>query len=229
MNWIFDIVVALFCILVVVTYIRKGGKTIFHIITPVLSFGAAYFFGGRVGTALFGNAMLKIVTEATEKKLSEMVVYTEGTFNISQLFESLPEAFVAFMDRIGASVESVQEVFGEITHGTNEELTALAEMIAQKTAQTLAVVIGCILVFVAVRVILYFIAKIYASVAKLPLIKQLDGALGIIPGVISAFAYTWLICTALSFVVEYGLFTQHSDLLLTIAEKSIIYRLFAYL
>ncbi len=227
MNWILDIALGLFCVLVLVFYIKRGVKTVFHIITPIASFGLAYLLGPGVGKLVLGERILEMVSGFVEEKLNALAVYVEGAVDIDGLLEQLPESFVKLIESTGTDLATIRESLGGITNATGEDLAALAHTIAESLATSLTAILGCVLVFIAVHLVLSVVAMILSAGAKLPVIKQFDWLVGAVSGVVAAFAYTWLICTVLSFVVEYGLMQQHSELLTAISERSYLYKFFS--
>ncbi len=229
MSWILDVALLAFCAVIIVLYFKRGVKTIFSIITPIASFLSAYLLGPAVGTAVLGETVFKKVSAFVEEKLNALAVYVEGTVDISGLFENIPESFWRLMESTGANLDAIKESFGNITNGTSADLAALAHTIAEHLAASLTAMLGCILVFVVVHIILYIVEKILSLTAKLPVIKQLDGLIGVLSGVVAAFSYSWLICTALNILVEYGILQQHSALLTAISEGSVLYTFFARL
>ncbi len=226
MNWILDIILVAFILLVIFVNTKRGCKTILNLLTTVVTFASAYLFGPKVGRLFLGEPLQSHVTGVVKGLLKKLMGEGDGALSISDLFEKLPEGFVDLLDRTGANIDALKAVFGKMTVATEADLENFANEIALPVAETLASAIGCVLVFVAAYIAMIIVKIIVGGLVKLPVLKQANGILGFVLGVISAFAYTWIICLALSVVVEYGLIEQYNALLSSLAENSYIFRFF---
>ncbi len=222
MNWILDIILVAFIVFIIIRYTKKGCQTIFSLLTPLVTFVCAYLFGKPLGKLIMGDKMLGHTAELVESLLRS-IIPEEG---IS--YGSLRENAI-FRNLIGTTVG---EGAGDVSYFDNsviigeDNIAELAEKLAGPVASMLAQIIGCIVVFILVRIGMFIVSKLFAKVAELPILKQFDSILGFIIGVISAFAYTWIICLALSFIVRYNLIGSEADILHTLAKDSIIVNFF---
>ena len=229
MNWILDIILVAFIIFVILINTKRGCKTILNLISTIVTFASAYFLGPKVGQIFLNNTLLKHVTDIIKGLLKKLMGEGDAALNISDLFEKLPQGFLDLLDRTGANVDALRKVFGSITVATEEQLEAFATEIATPVASTLAAALGCVIVFILAYIAMIIVKIVVGGLVKLPVLKEANKILGFIVGVISAFAFTWIICLALSIIVEYGLIEEYNAMLSSLAEKSFLFRFFCNL
>ncbi len=228
-TWLLDLILLAFIAIIIIIYAKKGCTALIDLIAQPLTFIATLLLGPTVGEAVFGKFMLGRVTSIIKGALNGMIGEGQSALNMSELFEKMPESFTALLSRSGVSNSeflALKEKFGGVTNATEELTQELASKLASPIAASLASVLGMILVFVAVFVILTVLKPILRGVLSLPLLKQADGILGIAVGVINAFVYTWIICFAISFILELGLAGSSGGILSALAENSFILKLF---
>ncbi len=226
MNWILDIVLAVFILAIIIIFTKRGCKTVFSLLTPIVTFICSYFFGKPLGNFILGNTLNGSITGAVEKLLGN-IIPAEG-ITVGDLREN--GTFNNIINTTLGEKADFAKIFNGVEIVKPENIPSLAKAIAQPVANMLAQIIGCICVFIIVRVAMFIISKIFASVVKLPVLKQMDGILGFVIGVISAFAYTWIISLALSFIIRYNFIGDEINTTLqTLAHDSIIMNFFCNL
>lgn len=230
MDRILDIILAAFIVLIIIYYSKRGCKTIFSLITPLVTFVCSYLFGKPIGKIVLGNGMLNHTTDTVHKLLNNLVqdIAPDGNITFGVLREH--DLFRNILNTtVGHNSEGVLALFDDKTVITDTHIAQLSEEIAVPVAGMLSQIVGCIIVFIVVRIIMFVVSKVFAATAKLPILKQFDGVLGVIIGIISAFVYTWVISLILSFIIRYGLIGSESDMLYTMAKNSYIMNFFCNL
>ncbi len=226
MAFLMDAVLILFMIGIIILYAKRGAvKSVYGLLTTVVACLAAFFLGPVIGSSLI-KPFLGGTEDAVFDALMPIVESVEGAFDIGALFDSIPKEFSDLIARCGADLDSLKESFGTITAGTEADVRELAQVIAGPVTEYVSKALGCVALYLIATIVMLILKGIILPVIKLPLIKQADGLLGAVIGVISAFAYAWIICIALSAFVEFGLLGEYNETLGALAEKSFLFRFF---
>ncbi len=224
MNYLLDIILAVFIIVIIAIFTKKGCKTVFSLITPLVTFICSYLFGAPLGNFLVGDIMLSSTSGIIEKLLHGVI--GDG-ISFGQLRET--SIFKNILDTTVGEGASNMSFFDNATIVDGSNISALSEKIAGPLAEMLARIVGCVVVFILVRVGMFILGKTFSLATKLPVLKQFDGILGFSIGVVSAFAYTWIISLGLNLIIRYNLIGSQAELLHNLAKNSYIMNFFCNL
>ena len=225
MHYLLDIILVVFMIVVIAVFTKKGCKTVFSLITPLATFVCSYLFGGPLGNLLVGDIMLSSTSGIVEKLLKGVIGdgITFGELQNSSVYQRIINT------TIGEETDSILGLFGKAEIVGPEQISSLCDTIASPLASMLSRIVGCIIVFILVRVAMYILGKTFSLATKLPVLKQFDGILGFVIGVVSAFAYTWIISLLLNLVIRYNLIGSQAEMLHNLASHSHIMNFFCNL
>ena len=203
MEYIFDIFLLLVLLLVTVISTRRGFvRSVWSSVTMIGSFAVAYAFGPALGEYFCLEYILPKVTEYTFEIIKGLITATEDSYNISELFTSLPEDFVLLAENCGADLNGLQAEFLSAIEISQDSVYELASSIARPLSQTLSHAVGIIITFFAAVIVLTVIGFIVKIIAKIPVIKTLDGVLGFVFGIIKGVIIICMICVAAAIFVE---------------------------
>ncbi len=227
MNWIVDIILAAIFVLTVLVCVKRGFvKSIWSLFRAVVSVGAAFLFGRSMGEWLMNRFLFKKFTDIAYSSLSSIVHENNGSFDLSELFSSMPESFTSLLERFGADTASLSEKFAGKATASSIELNELASDIAKPVAQIVSQSLGYVIVFLSAFLVISIIGLVVKLIAELPVIRGVNHLLGGLFGVICGFIYLWVICTAIAAFVESGLAQSESRNLVQLAQQSYIFRFF---
>lgn len=226
-NWIVDIIlVSIFVLTVVVCASRGFVKSIWWLLRAVLSLGAAFLFGHNFGSWLMDRFLLEKFTDAARSSLSGIVKESNGSYDISELFESMPESFRSLLERFGADASELGSTYGASANASAGDINSMAADIATPIARVVSEALGYVAVFFAAFLIITIVGWVIRLIAELPVLRSVNHLLGGIFGVICGFIYLWVICLAISAFVESGIAENESRALRELAEKSYLFRFF---
>ena len=228
MNYLLDIFLFLLFLLVAIVGAEHGFvRSIWGTVTIIGSFIVAYLLGDIVGEWICGNFVLPYISEYTYDILENLVERSIDSFDISSLFASLPEEFVALVENCGADISALEAQFGSSITLSADELYSFSESVALPLSKTLSHAIALVSVFLISFLVLWLLGFVVKIVVKLPIIKTLDSIFGLIFGVLKGIVIVWLLCVTLSIFVERGFMNPETvEILDNLTKESYIYNFF---
>ncbi|MBQ2733313.1 MAG: CvpA family protein [Clostridia bacterium] len=196
-GFFIDVFFVVFAIIIVAVGAKRGFiKNAMKLIAFVLSVIIAVTFTPMFSGYIAENWIKDDVNEyVTEQVISLAQRGGEDTFDIASLFDNEQVDFMAMLDRFGVDSEALAESYRAITEGSEETVKELAEKIADTVVNALAAVLAFVIIHAAAYIVLSLISLLLGLVAKAPVIKQLNTALGFICGVITAVAFVYVFAT----------------------------------
>lgn len=226
MNWVLDAALAAIILVIIIINTCKGFKTVLNLLVTVVSFGAAYFFGPDVGRMFVTDMISGQLTSNIETFLNNILSETIGEVTTGELISKLPETLTGFIERLGINLESILSSFAEDALVGSDTISEVSAKIAQPISNVLATVAGCILVFVGALLVMLLVKALIELLVKLPVLKQAGYIFGFAVGVVNAFLWMIVICTALGIIVEGGFLGENHYILEELTESSYIYGFF---
>jgi len=161
-------------------------KTMVGLVGTFIAIGAAVVFGGGAGDFLNAKWIEKAFESAVGDYLSNFVTTGEGapsfTAQLEKLFSSMPDVLREFLARYSVTAADVQKVIASAVG--DEAKAAVTTAIATPLADAVSAAAGFLLVFVLALVVIRVATFVVDAVLKLPVLKSLNGAMGIALGVI---------------------------------------------
>lgn len=205
MNFLFDVFLILVFLLVVIVATMKGFvKSIWRTVTIVGAFILAYVFGIAVGEWICDNFVLDHVTSYSYGIVSELVEENADKYDVSGLFETLPQEFTDLLANCGTDIEELTSRYSNTVTVSEEDLYSMAQSIALPISGTLSNAVGVITVFMVSLLILSLVGLLLKVVVKIPIIRSIDSFLGFVFGLAEGLVVIWILC------VFTGLFVEHS-------------------
>ena len=231
MNWLLDIFFVLLFLLIAVISAEKGFvKSIWSTVTIVGAFILAYMFGPVLGDWICNNFVLEHVSKYTFNIVEGLVGASTEQYDISYLFESLPDEFVALVENCGADLEALESQFQLSVTMSKDELYAFSESVALPISRTLANAVGIVAVFLAAVLALWLVGLVVKVIAKIPIVKTIDGILGFAVGVIKGVIIVWIICLIIGIFIEREFMEPGSiEALKLLTDSSHIFKFFCNL
>lgn len=230
MNILLDIFLILLFMLITITSTERGFvNSVWSTVTLIGSFILAYTFSGYVGNWICTNFVLKYISEYAYEIVESLIQQSSEQYDISVLFEALPDEFVNLVKNCGADLSVLETQFGSSINLTEGELSLFAKSVALPISGTISNAIAIVLVFVISLIVLWLIGLLFKVIVKIPIIKTINTLLGFIVGLLKGFIIVWIVCVTLSIFVERGFMNPDSaDILNNLTNGSYVFKFFCY-
>lgn len=186
---IFDVVIALIFIICIGHSMKQGFfKASSAILSIVLTIVLMFAFQDSISTYLknsqFGQDITNRITEALTQKNGEVIVESEddktGEFG-------LPMFFGSFLSDTEEKIETAKN--------------DLIEQAAQSATASVINILSIVILYIAIRISLFFLLKIVNAIFKLPVLKSINRLAGAAVGVVNALFIVYILCAALIWFV----------------------------
>ena len=202
MKLLIDVILAVIIIAFTITSYKKGFiKTLVSGCKNIIAFVVAIVFNSALSKWLNENYFLDSVTKFIEEKFEGFLGNGAAeTTDIAPLIDTNHKGFFAFIEKMGISVEEINELFRN-ADGTVSE--AVNEYVAAPLGNVISSIVAFILLFIAARIALFVLEKILGAVAKLPVIKTANRLLGGILGLIMGVFFALIVTAFIKAIVPY--------------------------
>ncbi len=204
MNFAFD--VFLICVMAagVIMGIKRGFiKSAARFLGAVISACLSAVFGGMAAQWLYGA----LFRDALVEKIRDAVMSISGPDAAQAVLEGLPDFIVRALEAAGVTKATLT---GSLASQSGEAATLLAAALEPVFVSFLKVltVFGLFLLFMLITRVL---ANLLSTAFELPLLSQINGALGGVFGFLMALLLIWILLSALKiFLPMLSLETQAS-------------------
>ena len=168
-----------------------------------------------------------LITNAVYGTLLELIEHNPNGYNLAELFASMPENFVGFLDSLGASLSALEAEFGSYTEASDVIIRTMAERIAAPCISLISTFIG---LFIGFLVPFFFFKWLKYEIEKdgrHSFFAFTDKAGGFLVGVIGGYflvmALSLFVKTAFQVIVAF----DASRDLMPIYQSSFVFRFLA--
>lgn len=203
MAYLFDLLlVALFALCVYVGWRRGFIKTVSGLIALALAVLVSAALSGPIADWAYTSMLEPNISSTLEAQLPAEVLPEAAEIDVA--LEKLPP-FVTDLLAAGEAIdgEVVLSKLGAVANGENIA-TAITEKVIAPIVLPLLEMLCSVLLFIAVYVIALFVLRLLNVVAKLPVLKQLNGLLGMVAGVITGAVWVLFVARILYVVAGLG-------------------------
>ena len=199
-----DIIFALTAIIIIVVSTRRGFiRNIMRVVSFVLSIIIAATFCTTVAGIISSRWLDSKVSGIVGEQIASLSQKEGGeSYDLERLFDTEQSDFMKLLQRFGADVDQIAEDYGAITAGTEETVRELSERISHSITDVLSRVLAFLGLFLASILVLSLISWLLGLVARLPVLKQLNGFLGFLCGVILAAGFLFVFSTVGLYLFE---------------------------
>ncbi len=231
MSFLLDIFLTLVFLIIVVFVTDKGFvRSIWSTVTIVGAFVLAYIFGPIIGSWICDTFVLNAITEYAFDIVEKLISEQSGRYDISSLFDTLPEEFVQLIENCGADLEQLASEFNNAMTIPKEDLYGFAESVALPISRTVSNAAGIVVIFVLSAIALWLTGILVKALVRLPLIHELNGILGFLLGLAEGLVIIWVLCLAISVFAESGFMEPASvNVINSLTERSYIFKFFCNL
>ena len=233
MNYLFDIIlVAVFGLTILICCLRGFMRSVIEVAKLIVSYLLARIFGGYVTNWLREHIVLDGLKDRIAQIIKDLIAKygpagaatgEEATkFDLSSLFTEMPEEFTELIDKSGVSLDSLSDKFAPLKEATGAQLGELSANIAKPLVNTISAVAGFVIVFTVSMIVLSIVGFFICKIVDLPVIKDIDRALGAALGAVAGVVYVWIICLVVGAIVERNLLGDSTPALEQFASNSFI-------
>lgn len=192
MNITLDLILLAVFLLFTVIGIKRGFiRSAAHFLGALLASFLASALGGPIARwafdALFREALVRRVSEAMNSFGVESVAA-----GLQKLLSSLPDFLFRILEEAGITVSALE---GIVANGSGQAAELVADALSPVFVSFLKVA-AVLVLFLLFMMIVRGLADLLATVFRLPLLRQLDGALGGLFGFLLALVVVWLLIAA---------------------------------
>ncbi len=186
---VFDLVIALIFVICVGHSMRQGfvkasSAILSIVLTIVLMFAFQDSISSYLKNSQLGQDISNKITEALTKKNDEAIIEPEedktGEFG-------LPMFFGSFIDDTEEKIETARN--------------DLIEQAAESATASVINILSIVILYIAIRIALFFALKIINAIFKLPVLKSINRLAGAAIGVVNALFIVYILCAGLIWFV----------------------------
>ncbi len=146
MSIVVDIVLVAIFLGIVIFFTKYGLDKALQKIGKVWLALAFSLFLGPLLTSFFENIFItNWITNGVHRSLIDLIEHNANGYNLAELFASMPENFVNFLDGLGASLSALEAEFGAYTEASETIIYTMAQRISAPCISVLSNLIGHIL------------------------------------------------------------------------------------
>ncbi len=196
MSFVIDLIIIAVAVTAVWHGIAKGFvKSGMRFASIIIALICVFSFTSPVSAWLEDTFVKQRVSAVTEDTLGSIVNAGAERLDIDEVLSDRPEALSNFAERFKFDISDIEDYYNDfLTDLTQSDaLRALSEKIAAPTASAISTVCAAIIVFLAAIIVCFIAAWLLDLLCRLPVLKQLNKALGGLFGVGSALLCSWAI------------------------------------
>ncbi len=196
MSFVIDLIIIAVAVTAVWHGIAKGFvKSGMRFASIIIALVCAFSFTAPVSVWLEETFVKERVSSLTEDTLDSIVNAGTERLNIDEVLSDRPEALSNLAERFKFDISDIEEYYDEFLANLTQSdaLDALSEKIAAPTSSAISTVCAAIIVFLAALIACAIATWLLELLCKLPVLKQLNKALGGLFGVGSALLCSWAI------------------------------------
>ncbi|MBO5928520.1 MAG: CvpA family protein [Clostridia bacterium] len=204
MNWILDgIVILLLVISLILGYRRGFIRTAIQLAGYVFAFLVALSLSQTVAKFVYDG----FIDEGIRQSIG--TAFTENAGNtVTEKVEGVLDTLPDFLKTALSKNENVQNTLATITEKTENTVTAVTETIISQIIRPIVVTllrfVAFLILFLLLLLIVALLGKLVKPVSKLPLIRQVDGTLGLLLGLVKGCVLSLVAVTVIQLIITSG-------------------------
>ncbi len=203
-------------------------KTMIGFVGTFIALGAALTFGDLAAQWLYQNYIHAFFVENVTEYMSSFVMTGAGSddflMQIETLFDSMPQVLAEFLTRFSVSPEEVRGAIMSATSG--DVLTEVSVAIATPLASAVSSGLGFIAVFIGTVIVVKIGTFVVEAVMKLPVLKTLNGAAGILLGLVQGVVVVCILAGVVTYLAPYIGSYFGQELNAQVVESTLIFKYF---
>ncbi len=199
-NLLLDvIIIAVMAASIIYGYKNGFVKSLMSLASGVVSVLVAYTFTPMLSTWLNAKYILGAISKGIAETFASAAKATgeaagEIVYDLTKMFEN-PQ-IKTIIERFGTSMGEVEGFTGEAEIVSYEMIESIATKVATPVANTVSTVLAFFILFIVATIVLKIATAVISGIFKLPVLKSMDKALGLVSGIIGAVVLGWVISLA---------------------------------
>lgn len=212
MKYVLDVIFLLLLILFLFLGAKKGFfRSVIDLVGTIVALGAAVWLGAAAAEWVF-DGMLR---EALTLQVAEALRNSPAGTAPEAVLSALPDVLAGALEHYGITTDTLNQAISQASGSAAE---AAVSVIAPAVISMLKALFSLVL-FIFLLVILRIISGIISRLLKLPVLKQLNKAMGALLGVVQALLVILLCCFCLELLSPAA-----SPEIQSMAENSVVYQ-----
>ena len=168
-----------------------------------------------------------MVTNAVHVSLNNLITHNANGYNLAELFASMPENFVNFLDSLGVSLSALEAEFGSYTEASDTIIRTMAERIATPCVSGISTILGHVIGFIVPWLFMKWISYQLENDARHKFLQVCDHIGGFIVGTGVGYAAVMGISILLSTIFQVIVAFDSSVQVMAIYNNSIVFKFLA--
>ena len=205
MAILLDLTVPLILILAMwIGYKRGFIRTVTGLTATLLALILAYVFSGPIAGAVFEHYLQEPVQTALAEKLDVTSADTVQK-TLSNTIDALPDSVATLIKDHFGTPEEIAQKFSDTLGGKTQDAAAnLTEKLIRPAAVLMLRCLCFALLFLVIRLLLSLALRLIDNVCKLPVLKQLNAALGLCLGLVQGAAFVLIAVAVMQWLAFSG-------------------------
>ena len=208
MGWLLDLIVLLIiAVTIFMAYKRGFVKTLISACSFLLAILLTSFLSAPLTELLEDAGVSEMIEAAIEQKIT--TILDENSFEPKDLFEGRSEEFNKLVSFSGIDKEAFLQ---EQDAKRDALITKVSKTVAAPISKTFASTLSIIIIYFCVRVALLIGGIFLDKIARLPILRTVNKAFGILLGILLAIFRVSLFCFVVKILIEIGGFIGNESL-----------------
>ena len=228
MSIVVDIILIIVFLALIIFFTKYGlDRALYKIGKAWLALACSLFLGPMITNLLEDLFITNMVTNAIHNSLNDLIVHNANGYNLAQLFDSMPQNFVNFLDGLGASLTALEAEFGAYTEASDVIIRTMAERIATPCISGISTILGHVVGFIIPWLFMKWIAYELKKDAKHKFISVCDHIGGFLVGACVGYAVVMGISILVSTIFQVVIAFDSSVQIMAIYDNSFVFKFLA--
>ena len=203
-SLIFDIVLALICLVTVIRNAVRGFiKSFVVLMKSVLAVFLAYLFNAPLARGI-SSWIFQDLSHGWVRGWMTSTAQEGGGYALYQIFDGIPDWFTRVAISHGVDKETVQYYFVENNLATEEVVNELSVPLGNALSMLISSVVAFIVIFIVIEILLVFVGKLLYKLEDAPIWRIANVILGALIGAVISAVIVWLLSMAVIYVFNFG-------------------------
>lgn len=222
------ILLAVFIIAVVISARRGLIRSVIGLVGNLIAVVSAIIFSVPLGEYVSSHFLYQPMRQWMINTLSPTALSTSASIsnlNFDELFSDMPQFFSDVLKNLNLDGGQLLNQYNTLkVNGVEEAKSAVIDIMISPMAQTCGRVIAFIIIFILAVIAINIIIWLLDFVTKLPVLRQLNKAGGIVLGVINGLLLVFIISGIINLSIGYIMNDKTSEEITHISESTVIYK-----
>ncbi len=229
MSFILDVVmIAIIAAGFVIGWNRGFVKSAMSLLSSLIALVLASVFTEPAALWLEEKYVYPFVSSKVELAISGMTGAGENALDMSTLLQDAPESFVRLLNTFGIQLDALKaDLASSMEAGGDLLKKTVVNYIASPASKVFSTAVAFLCLFLIFLLAMKLISLLLGTVMKLPVLKTMNAALGLIFGGIAGILIAWGLSSALAYLMPtlYALYPNAVSE--TTVQNTVIVRFFA--